>query len=317
MDFASLANNHTLDFGTEGLVETVWAVKGLGLGFAGAGESVDECRRAAVLDLPRKVSRGPSSSSAAAAGAAVGSDGSRKWSEKEKHDGHGHERFDSESNGAPTKSHKVHVYAASDHPQDWSSIPTFHLIDYSSATRRHLKTLLRSSASTPEGQKPALKIFSIHWGPNYTWQPSFDIRSLAHFLIDECDVDIVHGHSAHHVQGVELYKGKLIMYGCGDFVDDYALNERFRNDLGAVWRVVVEEEDRSGGDDDGGAGLGLRLERLEVYPTRCDRFQVTLLDREDEDHDWVRRKITALSEEMGTVVRRELGEDGQIVVDLS
>ena len=312
MDFASLANNHTLDFGTEGLVETVWAVKGLGLGFAGAGESVDECRRPAVLDLPRKVSRVSSSSSAAAgaAGAAPDSQGGRKWSEKEKHGGHGHERFDSESNGALTKPHKIHVYAASDHPQDWSGVPTFHLIDYSSATRRHLKTL----SSTPEEQKPALKIFSIHWGPNYTWQPSSDIRSLAHFLIDECDVDIVHGHSAHHVQGVERYKGKLIMYGCGDFVDDYALNERFRNDLGAVWRVVVAEEDRGDGD---GAGLGLRLERLEVYPTRCDRFQVTLLNGEDEDHEWVRRKITALSEEMGTVVRRELGDDGQVVVDLN
>lgn len=315
MDFASLANNHTLDFGTEGLVETVWAVKGLGLGFAGAGESVDECRRAAVLDLPRKVSR-VGGGSAATGGS---SDGARKWSEKEKHGGHGHERFDSESNGTPTKQHKIHVYAASDHPRDWSSVPTFHLVDYSPATRRHLKTLL--SSSSPEGKEskePALKIFSIHWGPNYTWQPSPDIHSLAHFLIDECAVDIVHGHSAHHVQGVERYKGKLIMYGCGDFVDDYALNERFRNDLGAVWRVVVAEDAVDNrGDGDGGAGLGLRLERLEVYPTRCDRFQVTLLDREDEDHEWVRRKITALSEEMGTVVRRELGEDGQIVVDLN
>lgn len=314
VDFASLANNHTLDFGTEGLVETVWAVKGLGLGFAGAGESVDECRRAAVLDLPRKVSRVSAAAAAAAVGDGGGGNGVKKWSEKEKHGGHGHERFDSESNGTPTKQHKIHVYAASDHPRDWSGVPTFHLIDYSPATRRHLKTLLSSASSSPEEQKPALKIFSIHWGPNYTWQPSPDIRSLAHFLIDECAVDIVHGHSAHHVQGVERYKGKLIMYGCGDFVDDYALNERFRNDLGAVWRVVVAEEDRGDGD---GAGLGLRLERLEVYPTRCDRFQVTLLDREDEDHGWVRRKITALSEEMDTVVRRELGEDGQVVVDLN
>lgn len=39
---------------------------------------------------------------------------------------------------------------------------------------------------------------------------------MAHFLIDECQVDIIHGHSAHHLQGIEIRNGKVILYGCGD-----------------------------------------------------------------------------------------------------
>ena len=41
---------------------------------------------------------------------------------------------------------------------------------------------------------------------------------FAHFLVDECEVDLVHGHSAHHVQGIEQRNGKLILYGCGDAI---------------------------------------------------------------------------------------------------
>lgn len=360
VDFAALANNHTLDFGTEGLVETVWGVRGVGVRFAGVGEGTDESRRAAVLELPRVSA---SSSLRAGGRGEREEEGRRKWSEREKHGCHGHERVSDAVQGADgigisirdlqqvqRHHHKIHVYSASDHPRDWAVVPTFHLIDYSSSTRRHLKTLLTSpspftsseshtsnitsrgaaststsTASSPtsgtpkeiKSEHPALKIFSIHWGPNYAWQPAPQIRSLAHFLIDECGVDIVHGHSAHHVQGVERYNGKLIMYGCGDFVDDYALNVRFRNDLGAVWRVVVREVERSSSRSDGSGGeLGLELDRLEIFPTRCDRFQVTLLDTDDEDHGWVRTKITALSEEMGTKVNRILGEAGQVVVDL-
>lgn len=31
----------------------------------------------------------------------------------------------------------------------------------------------------------------------------------------------MHGHSSHHVKGAELYKGKLIIYGAGDLINDY------------------------------------------------------------------------------------------------
>ncbi|KXG47548.1 Capsule synthesis protein, CapA [Penicillium griseofulvum] len=262
IDYASLANNHTLDFGTEGLTETVKTLQEAKVAYAGVGETAADARKPAVLHLPRL---------------------SQPLEENQQR-------------------YTVHVYSASDHPHVWASVPGFNLFDYTRDTRSRLREMLVDA----EESKPALKVFSVHWGPNYAWEPDGRITSLAHFLIDECGVDIVHGHSSHHVQGVEVYHGKLVIYGCGDFVDDYALNEEYRNDLGALWRVVVKE--KSG---------WIGLERLEIFPTRVERFRAVLLDYKDPDHVWVRRKISELTEEFGTPVREALGEKGEVVIELS
>ncbi|KAJ5980619.1 hypothetical protein N7481_007917 [Penicillium waksmanii] len=333
IDYANLANNHVLDFGSEGLVETAWTLKSARVTFSGAGETTNEAFKPAKLFLPRKtllrhgcISIGTSSDST----------GTITTIAPEKDGG--------------VDYLPVHIYSGSDHPQDWSSIPNFHLIDYSPSTRVQLRKSLLSngtmehpdetdsecdiyhhaarrrhqlehhnndndseSTQSKRSNVPALKIFSIHWGPNYKWKPADEIWSLAHFLIDECGVDIVHGHSSHHVQGVEIYQGKVIIYGCGDFVDDYALNREFRNDLGAVWRVICREIGRDG-EQNGPSGL--IPVRLEIFPTRIDRFRAMLLNSGDVDHVWVQGRISALSRDFDTRVRGELGEEGQIIVDI-
>ena len=124
------------------------------------------------------------------------------------------------------------------------------------------------------------------------------IQDLAHFLIDDCDIDIIHGHSSHHVQGVEVYKGKLIIYGCGDFVDDYALTPGYRNDLSAIWQVMVEESLDHTGEK------SLRLKQLKILPTRIERFQAQALNSGDEDFRWVNDKIAKLSHDLGTTIDR-------------
>lgn len=327
VDYASLANNHTLDFGQDGLIETAWTLRNAGIAFTGAGETPDQAFKPAVLYLPRQIQEIHSRRV----------DGQNKIPTPSTE-----QRTAAEKSG-----YLVHVYSAADHPRDWASIPAFNLIDYSPATRTRLRTLLlsngtrthpRSNENEPEtdtyhhrahhhhntppdsAEQPALKIFSVHWGPNYCWHPADRIRSLAHFLIDECEVDIVHGHSSHHVQGVEVYKGGVIIYGCGDFVDDYALSREFRNDLGAVWRVVVKEKkDGKGedGKDEGGQGRkGLVLDRLEIFPTVVDKFRAMLLDKAAQDHGWVRQRVEELSLELGTKVRKEGGDQGQIIVDI-
>lgn len=320
VDYAGLANNHTLDFGKDGLIETAWTLRDAGIAFTGAGESPDQAFKPAVLYLPRQTQEIHSRRV----------DGAKTIPTKE------------QTTTAKESGYLVHVYSAADHPQDWASIPSFHILDYSPATRTRLRTLLLSNglrtdhppksdseeesdvyhhcahhhhnpAPTPES-RPALKIFSVHWGPNYRWHPADRIRSLAHFLIDECEVDIVHGHSSHHVQGVEVYRGRVIVYGCGDFVDDYALDREFRNDLGAVWRVVVKEKEKEEGGEDGRGGIV--LDRLEIFPTRVEKFRAMLLDAGDGDHGWVRERIGELSLELGTKVRGESGDQGQIIVDI-
>ena len=264
IDYVSLANNHTLDFSKEGLVETIETISSNSFHFAGAGRSADEAQRPALLRLPIAP--------------------------------------DSEEDA-----HRITIFSASDHPSVWSSIPSFHLIDYTSETKFRLRSLINQHN---ERERPSMKIFSVHWGPNYSWQPSEEIRDMAHFLIDECDIDIIHGHSSHHVQGIERYGGKLIIYGCGDFVDDYAVTPEYRNDLSAVWRVTVIETDATK------VGPPLKLRRLEVFPTRIQQFQTNLLDPKDPDHTWVREKIMALSRRTGMKELTITGKDGQLIIEL-
>jgi poly-gamma-glutamate synthesis protein (capsule biosynthesis protein) len=85
-------------------------------------------------------------------------------------------------------------------------------------------------------------IFSIHWGPNWGYEIAKEQRDFAHRLIDEANVDLIFGHSSHHFKGIETYKGKFIIYGAGDFINDYEGiegYEEFRGDLvlGYIWEV--------------------------------------------------------------------------------
>jgi len=70
-------------------------------------------------------------------------------------------------------------------------------------------------------------IASIHWGGNWGYAIDEEMRIFAHALIDEAGADLVHGHSSHHPRPLECYRGKLILYGCGDLINDYEGIEGF------------------------------------------------------------------------------------------
>lgn len=56
-----------------------------------------------------------------------------------------------------------------------------------------------------------IAIASIHWCANWGFEVPEEQRDLAHRLIDEAGFDVVHGHSSHHVKGLELHRGSLIL----------------------------------------------------------------------------------------------------------
>ena len=103
-----------------------------------------------------------------------------------------------------------------------------------------------------------LLILSIHWGPNMKERPSKSFTTFAHQLI-EAGVDILHGHSAHIFQGVEVYQNKLILYDTGDFVDDYYVDPLLRNDRSFFFVVEATK-----------AGLCT----LRLIPVLISHFQV-------------------------------------------
>jgi poly-gamma-glutamate synthesis protein (capsule biosynthesis protein) len=107
-------------------------------------------------------------------------------------------------------------------------------------------------------------VASIHWGPNWGYEISENRRKFAHRLIDSAGIDVIHGHSSHHVLGMEVYRGHLILYGCGDFLNDYegiSGHDEYRGDLGLIYFADVEP---STGE----------LVRLRVVPTQVRRMRV-------------------------------------------
>jgi len=110
-----------------------------------------------------------------------------------------------------------------------------------------------------------LVVASIHWGDNWGFEIPDEQMRFAHRLIDISGIDIIHGHSSHHVKGIEVYRDKLIMYGCGDFLNDYEGirgYEQYRGDLGLMHFAYMDP-------------LNGRLKELRLIPTRVRRFQIT------------------------------------------
>ena len=113
-------------------------------------------------------------------------------------------------------------------------------------------------------------------------------RAFSHRLIDEAGVDIIHGHSSHHVKAIEVYKGKLILYGCGDFLNDYegiGGHEEFRADLSLMYFAFV---DPSTG----------RLRGMRMIPTTIRRFKIIRASRMDTL--WLRDTINREGAPLGT-----------------
>ena len=123
---------------------------------------------------------------------------------------------------------------------------------------------------------------------------------LAHKLIDDAGVDVVHGHSSHHPKPIEVYKGKLILYGCGDFLNDYegiSGYERFRSHLVLMYFVTAE------------AATG-KLLRLEMTPLEIKRFRLSHASR--QDNEWLRGILTREGKQ--TVTEVMLTADNYLVL---
>ena len=131
-------------------------------------------------------------------------------------------------------------------------------------------------------------VFSNHWGPNMVQRPSALFRRFARAVLDR-GVDVYYGHSAHVFQGVEIYGGKLILYDTGDFIDDYAIHPKLRNDWSFLFRISLE-------------GSGFR--RLELFPVTLPYARAKLA--KGSERQAILERMERLSGEMGTAfVRRE------------
>jgi len=129
-------------------------------------------------------------------------------------------------------------------------------------------------------RKGDIVVLSIHWGGNWGYDIPSEQTLFAHRLIDDAGVDLIHGHSSHHVKALEVYKDKLILYGCGDFLNDYegiGGYEKFRADLSLMY---FAELDSSSG----------KLVGLQMTPTQIRRFKINRVSS-TRDAKWLRNTL--------------------------
>jgi poly-gamma-glutamate synthesis protein (capsule biosynthesis protein) len=90
--------------------------------------------------------------------------------------------------------------------------------------------------------KVDILIVSLHWGVENSFNTTPEQTKFAHVLIDK-GVDIILGHHPHRFQGVEIYKGKPIVYSLGNFLFDQNLPE---NQEGFILNMEIESKKLSG-----------------------------------------------------------------------
>jgi len=165
----------------------------------------------------------------------------------------------------------------------------------SDPTVRHIKEQVDAVK-----QQRDIVVASIHWGSNWGYDIRPEQREFAHKLIDDAGVDIIHGHSSHHVKGIEVHKGRPIIYGCGDFLNDYegiSGYENFRDDLALMYFLSM---DPSTG----------KLICLHMMPTQIKHFRANRASRVDVL--WLRDVLNREGKKFGT--RVEMNKDNTLTL---
>ncbi len=162
------------------------------------------------------------------------------------------------------------------------------------------RTVQRIAAEVGAAKRAGdIVVLSIHWGGNWGYEVRSAERGFAHALV-EAGVDVVHGHSSHHPKGIEVYRDRLILYGCGDFLNDYEGirgHESFRPDLALMYFPVVD------------AGTG-RLVRLTLTPMQIRHFRANRAQREDAR--WLAELLSREGRALAT--RVDLQPDGTLAL---
>jgi len=159
------------------------------------------------------------------------------------------------------------------------------------------RTVQRVAEKAAAVRRPGdLVVASLHWGPNWGYEVWPEEQRFARGLID-AGVDVVHGHSSHHAKAIEVYRRKLVLYGCGDLVNDYegiAGHEEFRGDLGLMYFASL---------DGAGALAGLQMTAMRMRRFRLERAP-------QADTGWIRDMLEREGRRFGTGAT--LRADGRI-----
>ena len=146
-----------------------------------------------------------------------------------------------------------------------------------------------------------IAVVSIHWGSNWGYEVEPDHVRFAHLLID-AGIDLIYGHSSHHPRPIQTYRGKLVLYGCGDCIDDYegiGGYEQFRDDLRLLYFATLRR------------GTG-QLTELRMVPMQARKMR--LHHARPADSKWLAAILDRISRAYGS--RISLSPGGTLSLDL-
>ncbi|MDE2488124.1 MAG: CapA family protein [Alphaproteobacteria bacterium] len=188
--------------------------------------------------------------------------------------------------------HRVLFYSVatrdSGTPAHWAAGPAspgVALVEPTDRTATELAGLISAERRTGD-----IVVVSIHWGSNWGYDVPEAHRRFAHALIDAADVSVVHGHSSHHPRPIEVYRERLILYGCGDFLNDY-------EGIGGYGGFRSEIVTADVADVDAATGA---LRRLIIVPFRIRRFRLARTRKADAL--WLANTLDRVSRRFGVQV---------------
>lgn len=203
VDYASLANNHILDFGPRGLHDTIKTLSSLNIKCSGAGNNRSQAEKPADLNLDDL---------------------------------------------------RIKIFSFTDNEPGWqasSAKAGTYFLPIDLKDERVKKLLKKINLLKNKGY---FIIVSAHWGPNMVSFPPKRHREFAHALVNS-GIDIFHGHSSHVFQPLEIYQGKVIMYDCGEMIDDYSVDPALKNNESFLFQVIVNQT---------------RIKKAILYPLRIE-----------------------------------------------
>jgi poly-gamma-glutamate capsule biosynthesis protein CapA/YwtB (metallophosphatase superfamily) len=166
-------------------------------------------------------------------------------------------------------------------PRDWAAMAERPGIAFLADLSE--RTLAQLAQRVKVARRPGdVLIASLHWGPNWGYDIGGAERGFAHRLI-ELGFDTVHAHSSHHPKAIEICRDWLILYGCGDFLNDYegiCGYEEFRGDLSLMYlpRLCAAT----------GKLIDLRLAPFKIARFRLQRASAA-------DAAWLQQRLTSIS----------------------
>jgi poly-gamma-glutamate synthesis protein (capsule biosynthesis protein) len=173
-------------------------------------------------------------------------------------------------------------------PPGWAAGPSRAGVDLLPSLSRPAADQIADRAQA-DGDAAGLTVVSLHWGSNWGYEVGRDQVAFAHRLIDG-GIGLVHGHSSHHPRPIEVYRGRLILYGCGDFIDDYegiAGHREYRDDLRLMYFATLR---RPTGE----------LAELRMVPMQARKMRLS--HASGPDRRWLAATLDRISRPFGAAV---------------